>query len=140
MIPVLVGLCVLVAGSIHWYVVIRKIWADREYAEQRVDLYSFLPYGPAARRGFVRGIAALPAMIFFVFGFLTASGISDLRGESGHGPAAKVGLLCVILAFLSVLTHLSIIWFNFPRFFAVPSMKDDVGVVTAAWRRRFGSR
>lgn len=134
------GILALGVGALHWVFVVRRLWNDERYVERMVRSFSVLPYSPAVGRGAVRGSAALTAMAFSAFVFFAAAGVLELQG--GHkGDVASLISLIGVFAFISCfVVHLSLIWFNFPRLFAVPSMRGDIGTVTAAFRRRSSAR
>ncbi|GLW55124.1 hypothetical protein [Kitasatospora phosalacinea] len=129
---------VLLAGALlHLCVVVRRLWRDPAQAERLALALSVMAVGPAARRGTVRGMATLNAMLLSMGVFLTAVGSWELDGGAAMGPVLKTVLRVSLVGFLVLFAaHLSTIWFNFPRFLAPVHMRGDEGLVTAALRKR----
>ncbi|WP_328915567.1 MULTISPECIES: hypothetical protein [unclassified Streptomyces] len=133
------GLISLAVAIFHGVYVLRKLWNDPRYADKMVISFSRLPYSPAVHRGAVRASLLLTAMAATISVFFFAAAVSDLQGNEGRDAGSLVALIALFLFLACFATHLSIIWFNFPRQLALPSMREDTGMVIAAFRRRFSS-
>ncbi|MFE0705072.1 hypothetical protein [Streptomyces sp. NPDC058872] len=137
MAALIAGVALLATALIHLLVVLRKIWFDQEEAERMVRAFSRLPSGPEVQRGAVRGMATINAMLLTMGIFLVAVGSWELQGGGAMGEPLKTLLRVTLIGFLVLFAaHLSTIWFNFPRFLALPHMRGDAGLITAALRKR----
>lgn len=137
----LTGLTAVAVACFHGVFVLRRLWTDPGYADRMVrSLGARLPYGPAVHRGAVRGSLLLTAMIACLGLFLVSAGVSMREGGQGANAADYLAISMVFLTLICFAAHLAIIWFNFPRLLALPSMRDDTGMATAYLRRRFPRR
>jgi hypothetical protein len=125
----------------HGVFVLRRLWTDPGYADRMVrSLGARLPYSPAVHRGAVGGSLLLTTMIACIGLFLLSTGVSMREGGQGTNAADYLAISMVFLTLIRFMAHLTIIWFNFPRLLALPSMRNDMGMVTDYFRGRFPRR
>lgn len=138
--PLIAGLVALAVAFFHGVFVLRRLWMDPRYADHMVRSFSRLPYSPAVHRGAVRGSLMITAIVTSIGVFFVSTAVSQHQGGRGANTADYVSISMIFLTLACFATHLAIIWFNFPRQLALPSMRDDTGMVTAYLRKRFAAR
>ena len=123
--PLIAGLVALVVAGFHGVFVLRRLWTDPRYADRMVGSFSRLPYSPAVHRGAVRGSLMITAIIASVGVLFVSTAVSQHQGGQGTNAADYLSISMIFLSLACFATHLAIIWFNFPRQLALPSMRDD---------------
>jgi hypothetical protein len=115
----------------------RKIWIDPGYAQGMIDRGPVgWVYSGKTWRGGVRGI--LPVAIWAGLaglGLFALGPAGNVRPDQSNA-ADLVGAACILLSFVCLGCHVTIIWFNRPQWLVPPHMRQDVGNVTAWWDAR----
>jgi hypothetical protein len=128
-------LFIVFAGAGGW--IARKVWLDPGYAKGMVDrgpVGRF--YGRKTWRGGVRGTLPLAiGMGLAGIGLFAIGSAGNVRpGQANAGVLA--GAACILLFFVCLGCHVTIIWFNRPRWLVPPHMRQDTGNAVAWWHRK----
>lgn len=131
------SLAFLIAVVAFLTVVASKIWkGDERATEKLLRSFAGMPFDITVRRGMVRAVVPLLAQLTATLGAVVFAliGMATWHGGSKFTPLMVVALSLLVLAVLTFLVQISIIWFNRPRWLVPPPLRGDVGTITA--RRR----
>ncbi|MGW6582647.1 hypothetical protein ACWF76_25280 [Streptomyces globisporus] len=109
-----------------------QLWNDADRVDEIMRSFTFLPLGPAAKRGEVRSLGLTAASLWGVALLMMLAAVdSDLSGP------ALVGFgVAVLLVLVSLALEFAVVLFNAPKFVVPPHMRADAGVLN---RRRVES-
>lgn len=130
MIYALASSFILGSGFMTWKVV--QLWRNPALVDFFMSAFTFLPFGPEARRGEVRSLA-LTVVSLWAIGILVIAGLWD--GEFNDALAATV-LVAVVVIMGCLATEVCVILFNRPKFVVPPHMRSEPGVLTARRTKR----
>jgi hypothetical protein len=129
---------VFIAGGVFHGYLFRRLWSDPARAARRVDTFcSVFPYSDEFCRGVVRASATATGGVTSV-GLLIVTGQLAIAHQTGTLGQVLLGAIGVSLAalLLCIALNLSVILFNFPKWLALPHMREDLGSVIAHRRSR----
>ncbi|MGW6589507.1 hypothetical protein [Streptomyces globisporus] len=109
-----------------------QLWNDADRVDEIMRSFTFLPLGPAAKRGEGRSLGLTAASLWGVALLMMLAAVdSDLSGP------ALVGFgVAVLLVLVSLALEFAVVLFNAPKFVVPPHMRADAGVLN---RRRVES-
>jgi hypothetical protein len=94
-------------------------------------IFFWWPFGESSRRGAIRGVVAIIAAWWGALLAIAANEISlRTNGDASHGAriAALFLVACTILCFV---LHLTVIFFNWPKFIVPPPQRNERGFLAS---------
>ncbi|MFB6990511.1 hypothetical protein [Streptomyces sp. NPDC056304] len=129
--PYFIGFFFL-AGSVFMTWRVTQLWRDPGLVDHFVDTFAFMPFGKDVKRGEVRSLA-LTATSLWGITVLLLIGLTNIELD---GPAAVVFAVALLAVLLCLLSEVSVVLLNAPKFVVPPHMRSDPGLLAARRARR----
>lgn len=124
------GFFVLGSGFMTWKVM--RLWRNPALVDFFMNAFTFLPFGPAVRRGEVRSLGITVVSVWAIAGLVLLA-----LWDKAPDPATTVlGLVAVLVIMGCLATEVCVILFNRPKFVVPPHMRSEPGVLTARRTKR----
>ncbi|MFI2780823.1 hypothetical protein [Streptomyces sp. ALB3] len=109
-----------------------QLWRDPALVDFFLSVFTFLPFGPDARRGEVRSLA-ITVVSLWAISFLVVAGLwSDDVGDS----LDLAGLAAVVVIIGCLVAEACVILFNRPKCLVPPHMRSEQGALAKRRKTR----